>query len=372
MLYAQEREGLLLNVGIAAEADDNVLRKPNPDQDKAFKVTPEAILLNNFGKHQFLVSYNGEYATYTENSKLNYDNHDARAGLRLAHSTRLSSEFGLSYQDQIEEAGSSNSSTILINSFNKFNRTAGLANITYGTPESTGQAIIGLDYSQQRYTNNLQEFRDVDQSNITGTFYYRIAPKTRILLEASLRDFAYVNTTTIGGITFSNQSSEEYILLSGVEWDLTGKTSGTFKLGYQSRTYEEESFSDIDGLSYSLDMVWSPNTYSQVTIGASRRIEESAQLASGGFVTTDYNIGLNHEIKTRTKISIDYTFGTSDIKSTRKRTDKRHNFKLAVTYDLNSWLDTELYYQYEKRDSDLALFRFKSNLIGISLVTTFN
>ena len=364
--HAEERQGLLLNAEIKAEHDDNVLRKVEPKSDTAVQVSPELQYLTHMGKHIFALDYQGEYAAYKNNSQFNYNNHDIALYAKLDHSKKINSEFKLQYKDETEEPGSNNSTSLLIEEFNQTNIKQVAAKIYYGTTQSIGQLVLALDHQENRYTNNLQDYRDVDRNKITGTFYYRIAPKTRLLFQASVGDYDYLIKNQ-----YPDQSSKETFYLAGIEWDMTAKTSGTFKLGYQGKDFEQQVYNDITGLSYMLDMTWLPNTYTKIKLAASRMTQESSQLLTSAFITNSYTANVEHAITPRTKLKASYTFDSDDIVTSQNRTDKRHNIVLGINHSLLTWLNISLDYQFIERQSDFADYDFKTNVIGLSLTTTF-
>ena len=365
-LQAQERQGLLLNASLTSESDDNVLRKVEATSDTSAKLSPQLLYLEEIGKHLFLVKYQGDYAVFNDNSKLNYDDHDLSFLAKLDHNLQMNSEFKLRYQDEIETPGSNNSTSLALTQFNQTTKTQAAAKLYYGTKESIGQLVLGLNHDQYRYTNNQQDFRDLDRNRLTGTFFYRIAPKTRLLFQATLGDYDYLVKSR-----FPDQSSKENFYLAGVEWDITAKTSGTFKLGYQSKDFVESVYNDITGLSYMLDMTWKPNTYSKIKFGAQRLTQESSQALTSAFVTTSYSVDAEHEITTNTKLNAKYIYDNDDIVRSGNRTDKRHNVSFAIEHNLLSWLYISLHYQYIERSSDLEIYNFKTNVVGLSLATQF-
>ncbi len=364
---AEERQGLLLNAAIKAQYDDNVLRKIDAVADSSIQVSPEVQYLTHLGKHIFAVDYQGEYAAYEDNTKLNYDNHDIAVYAQLDHSLKINSEFKLSYKDEIEEPGTNNSTSLLITQFNQTQKKQATAKFYYGTKQSIGQLVLGLDHREYRYTNNLQSYRDVDRNRITGTFFYRIAPKTRLLFQATVGEYDYIVQSQ-----FADQSSKESFYLAGVEWDITAKTSGSFKLGYQGKDFKQDVYNDITGLSYILDMTWKPNTYSKIKIAASRMTQESSQLLTSAFITNSYSINAEHEITPRTKLKAAYTYDSDDIVTIRSRTDKRHNLVLGVDHSLLTWLNISLDYQFIERSSDFEIYEYQANIIALSLTTKFN
>lgn len=362
---AEERQGLLLNGAVKLQHDDNVFRTDNSVSDSSLLISPELTYLTHMGKHLFAVDYSGEYSAYKDDTSLNYDNHDLGLLARFDHSLKVNTEFKLVYKNEIEEPGTNNSVASLLDEFNQTDKKQANAKLYYGTSRSIGQFVFELEHLENRYTNNEQNYRDVDRNKLSGTFYYRIAPKTRLLFQASVGDYDYKIQDR-----FTDQSSTEIYYLAGVEWDLTAQTSGSLKLGYQDKDFNDETYRDVSGLSYMLDMMWRPNTYTTIEFAASRMTRESSQLQTSAFITNTYHIKAKHEISARTELKAAYIFGNDDI-ATQNRTDNRHNIVLSVQHSLLKWLSLSFDYEFSERDSDFDLYKYKANTIGVTLQTQF-
>jgi hypothetical protein len=360
---AQERQGLLLNAVLTVQSDSNITRTAEKTSDRLAVFSPQLQFLSHVGQHTFVFDYQGDLSVYNDNSQYNYNNHDFKLGAQLGHSYQFSSEFALGYQNKIEDPGANNAAPQVISEFNQLTRKTALAKIYYGTKSSNGQLVLGLDHNQERYTNNQQSFRDLDQNTLTGTFFYRIVPKIRILFEASVATF-----DDVAGI----RSSDQNRFLAGVEWAATAIISGTFKVGYLQRDNVNESFNDISGLSYNLDMIWQPNSYSKVIIGSKRTTLESAQQDIGGFISTSYSLGLEHALSSRTQLNASYEQAESDFNNVQNRSDTGKSIKMGISHSLHTWLDIRLDYRYSARSSNDEIFVFSSDSLGLSLTSKFN
>lgn len=365
-ISAEERQGLLLNTSLIAQHDNNVMRRVEPTVDSLVQLVPEIQYFTYLGKHILAIDYSGKYAAYKDFSDLNYNNHNIAFLAHLDHSLKIDTEFKLSYQNEVEEPGTNNSASSLIDKFNQTDKKQAYAKFYYGTRESIGQFVLGVDHRANRYTNNFQDYRDVDRNTLSATFFYRIAPKTRLLFQASWADYDYLIKNE-----FPDQSSNENYYLAGVEWDITAKTSGTFKIGYQSKDFEQDVYNDITGLSYMLDMTWKPNTYTKIKLSASKMTRESSQQLTSAFITNSYSINAEHEITPRTIFKGQYTYDNDDIVTSQNRTDKRHNISLGLDHSLLTWLNIGLDYKYIERNSDFEIYNYKANVIGLSISTNF-
>ncbi|WP_426370169.1 outer membrane beta-barrel protein [Pseudocolwellia sp. HL-MZ7] len=305
-----------------------------------------------------------------KNSNLNYNSHAIAAGTRLDHSHRINTEFKIGFDKSIEVPGTTNSSTQALTDFNKYENLSALGKFYYGQTNSIGQIVLGYRFNDRKYTNNGQSYRDVKQNQLSATFFYRIAPKTRILLQASTEKFGYYDQSTSNGLIF-NQSSDNNTFLTGIEWKATAKSTGIFKIGYQDKIYDDSRFNDISGLSYLLDMIWKPNTYTSIKLGASRQTTESAILNEGGFLTASYSLDVSHKITPRTIITAQYNISNDEIVSISSRTDKSNSIRLSLNHSLRNWLNISLSYKYQEKKSNVDIYNFKSNIIGLTLETSF-
>jgi hypothetical protein len=367
-VQAEERQGFVVNAGLSVISDSNITgtKTAAGTSDKSTLFSPHIQYLSSINQHQFEFDYQGDFAAYNQNSQFNYNDHNLTFAALFDHSARLNTEFSLAYQNKIEAPGETNAVTPLNNEFNQLTSKSVLAKLYYGTPASSGQFVFGLAHDQKRYTNNEQSFRDMDQSNFTGTFFYRIAAKTRLLLEASIATNDYVAVAE-----FADQSSDGTLYLTGIEWKATAATSGTFKLGYQSTSYADGRLQDLSGLSYAVDMSWQPDTYSSVTVGATRLTNESAQQDIGGSINTLYSLGLEQAFTPLTSLNVLYEQDKSDFSGAQNRTDKRKRFEVGLAHSLQTWLNISLDYRHVTRDSDDALFNFSTNVIELSISTNF-
>jgi hypothetical protein len=364
---AQERQGLLLNTGLTIISDSNITRTTEKTSDKMAVFSPQLQFLNNVGKHKFVFDYQGDFAAHNDNNQYNYNDQALSLAAQFDHSYRINSAFAVGYQDKIEEPGSTNAVVETSNEFNRFTHKSALAKFYYGANASTGQLVLGFDHKQRRYSNNNQGFRDIDSNTLTGSFFYRIAPKTRLLFEANAIQYDYVTATL-----FADPSSKEKRYLAGVEWEATAITSGTFKIGYQQKSYQDARFKDIDGLSYFLDMFWQPNSYTKIKIGAKRATDESAEQDIGGFINTGYSLGLEHALSARTQLKARYEHDKADLTFAQNRTDTRKRIGVGITHSLRTWLSISLNYRHLTRSSNDEIYAFSSNSLEMSLTTTFN
>jgi hypothetical protein len=367
---AQGRSGFYPNIEVQLLYDDNVRAVVNElkKSDKVFLVNPDLAWILLFGKHRLDFKYKGNYGFYFDDSTLNYDDHRLTARGLLDHSYRVNTEFRAGYVRGHDRPGKTNALPSLLDELDKWRSWNLLGKLYYGRTDSKGQIVVQLDYSTRLYTNNSQEFRNNDKLTPIGTFFYRIAPDTRLLLEASLADFHFPNKNSIG----ASQSNKELKSLTGVTWDITAITTGTFKIGYLEKRYDNNAFNDISALTFRLNGNWSPNTYTRIAFGAVRDTRDSARQVSGAFIKNSVRAEIRHAITPRTALIGGIKYGIDEFNNALDREDIRWDTKIGVKHDLLYWLEIGAEYRYRERNSTENVFDFRSNIFMVMANTKFD
>ncbi|MFA3791384.1 outer membrane beta-barrel protein [Aliiglaciecola sp. SL4] len=359
--YAQQHEGFSAVIGANIGHDDNIFRSSEEVSDQFLQLAPALKLTELYESVQLDALYKGNYRQYDDLSDLNFAEHEASLKGQYKHTSKFTSELALGYSSQIEEPGITNAATSVLDEFTEVSSASLKAAGTYGTRKSIGQIRIAYDIDKRRYDNNDQSFRDYDVNRLTGTFFYRLAPKTRLLLEASIDDLSYINTELF------DVSASQNRFLMGVEWTATAQTTGIFKVGYQDIDYDNEFYDDISGLAYYLDMIWKPNTYSTITLGADRSTRESAVEGLPSFISETYSIGLEHKFSARSEVSFSYLYREDDLGSTFSRKDTISAIEAKYAYALKRSLEVYIDYSHKKRSSEFELYDYDSNILMLGI-----
>ena len=350
---------------ISALSDSNIFRTRNEYSEQLLAVEPWVSFKEEYGKHDFDISYRGKYVNYKNNSALNYGDHKVSGSAIFDHSSKFMSHFKVSLEDKIETPGINNSITQIIDEFNQRHIVDFSAIGEYGRDNSIGQFILEYKKSSNTYKNNQQDFRDYDSDRITASFFYRLAPKTRLLIEASSSDVKYNKNTNF------NYSSRYNNYLIGAEWQATAKTKSVFKIGLQEQDFENNALNDISGLSYYADIYWRANTYSLLQLGASRTTSESSEIGIGSFIRNSYTARLTHSLSNTFSVNTAFKFNKDDVVFSDNRTDKYRNLSFNLTHkthkDFNLFIGTE----FSQRDSIDTRYEYDVRTISIGIIGHF-
>jgi hypothetical protein len=314
------------------------------------------------GKHSFSATYNGEYAKYSDFSDVDYDDHDVSLRANFDHSNNLTSSFDVIYIDNHENLADLDGTFNNLTEFNHFTESQLNGSIVYGRTESFGQLILGLGRADRDYDNNSQESRSYEKDLASLAFYYRIAPRTRLLAEVVYEDYKY--SPAVGSTDLANDYTRYQL---GVEWQLTNQLEGTVKVGYQDRDYILEALRDVDGLVFEANIDYKPNTFTDINLTGRRESIDSSIETSGAFLRTSYAIDIKHGLTELLSVEGGMGYAKDELVFTADRQDNRYNVMLGLDYALLNWVNVGVNYGYDQRTSTIDTAEYKSNSINLTV-----
>ncbi|WP_426234649.1 outer membrane beta-barrel protein [Pseudomonas sp. TWP3-2] len=230
---------------------------------------------------------------------------------------------------------------------------------TYGAKTAANQLDFGANYAQLRYDNadGINDDKERNTSGFNTTWYHRLGSKTRSLLEYDHTRFDYLQSDSL-------RSSKSDALLAGAEWDMTARTSGTLKLGYERKNFDDNASDDLSNPTWQVDLQFKPRTYSTFTFLARQALAEGddgADAVKSTFTQVGWRHGWTERVITVAQAGMGrYEYEGQD------RTDNLQDYNLAVIYKMRRWLDVELGYRYRDNDSDADDESFTRNVFQIS------
>jgi len=238
----------------------------------------------------------------------------------------------------------------------------------YGAPGAQGRIEIDAAAFARRYTNH-HDTADASNRNTWqggGTFFWRVMPRTDVLLQARHSNIKYTDDSSPG----PTQSSGENRYYLGLKWEATAKTTGMIKLGYMTKNFDSPAFKDYSGSSWEASLRWSPLTYSVFDLVTSRITNEATGVGSA-IVSNNYGLTWNHawNSRLRTQALAGYRHDVF-LDSSPSRVDKTSTFGAKVSYDFRRWLLLGAEYTYTDRNSNLNFDDYKRNLFLLTIGAT--
>jgi hypothetical protein len=233
----------------------------------------------------------------------------------------------------------------------------------YGALSSKAQVALSAGFFSKKYENfrAVSQFRDYDKSLIGITGYYNTLAATRTFIEFKQEDYRY-NVLQANGVS---RDSDDVKVLIGMEWEATAVTSGSFKLGYQNKTFSSDLREDFSGLSWEAAVNWQPLSYSTLQLMTSRAAKDP--LVQGDYIKESvYGISWNHSWSDylSTLASLSYTDEqyTGDI----GRKDKTNNARLGLNYVASHFGMVSAYVDFINKNSTQNALKFDRVIVGIN------
>ena len=239
---------------------------------------------------------------------------------------------------------------------------------TVGTNESFGRVVVNLDWYDKDYKNNklTTQFREREDFTFGGTLYLNMSSRTALLFEYRDRDVDYTtDPLAVIGAPDSLDSSEQYMFV-GVEWQATGKTTGSFRIGSGDKEFDDGDRADADLTAWEAGIQWEALPYSVVNFTAANTFDEATGV---GNALERRNYGINWQHGWNDQLSSTVVWDYSDDQYTgSQRDDTIEGLNVRLDYNVQRWLDVFVSVGRDKRDSNFGNFNYDQNVatVGVS------
>ena len=347
---------------LTEQYESNVFQTPTNEQgDFSTRISPGFALHLPTGRHDFYGGYRPEFVKYARLKNQDTINHFATLGMNLDFPGGL-----------------------LVNVNNVFSKSteSPLSDVT--GPVKNLQDILGssVEYRlAERYSialshnlyyiNYLQqqdEFLDRVENRVGLTGYYRIFPKTDVLLEPGYGRIEYLQSSS------TNRNANNYYILAGLRSEPTARLRGLTKVGYLFREPQTVGTKGFDGVVTSNQWGYQMTDKTSWTLTFERRPFESSftnndfYISIFGILTVNYiftpNLSFQADLGAAlNQYPVTATLGTQ----TAKRDDTLFAAGAGLTYTFTRWLKVRADYHFDRRNSNFNTFDFNDNRARISI-----
>ena len=348
------------SVTLAEGYNDNVGLSNANRTKSAVTVLAPAILAELKGSNTaYRLSYNGQYGRYASSNADNYDYSELHGGADFDFSARSRLNLVGDYLMKSDPRGS-NLASAGVSTPNRYNL-GGIGGVySYGARGAMGRIEVEAYLTDKRYTNNraTTETLDFDSQKYGATFFWRIGSKTELLVQGQYIDTDYRSALAIG-------DNKETRLLTGLKWEATAATTGTFKVGYSNKDFARSGAKDAKGFVWEGAVRWSPLTYSVVDISTGKAFNDPFGAGNSYDETKYLNAKWTHGWTERVRSEIFGSYVTDNYVGVG-RDDKTSNLGFKLTYDMRRWLVLGAEYTFTHRDSTIPSAVYDRNLIFFS------
>jgi hypothetical protein len=337
--------------------DDNVaLSSTNKVGSMFATVAPSVAVGLERPNHRFYAVYRGQYGTYASKAQDDYADHDLGLSAANSWATRFRTLLEYDYTKGHTPRGITATAGSETQRWTQ-HVLRGTAN--YGAVGAQGGLQGELGHISRRYSGAAGSVvGDYDRAEAAGTFYYRVAPKTRALVQASWADIEHPRDATL------DNTESRYDV--GVVWEALATTTGRARVGYITKSFSSAVRNDFTGLNYEGAVTWTPRPQSSVDVRASRSLSESYEIGSTFVVNTLGTVAWNHQWPRRIRSTATYTYGRV-AQQGLNRTDNYQNWGARVSYSLRRSLLVGAELRRDSRESDLTVLDYTRNIMLLTL-----
>lgn len=307
------------------------------------------------------LTYNGNFGRYIDSSVDNYNEHELIAATRNQFTARADLEASAYYLVKQDARGSVNRAFSA--EPDRWQAAGAHAQFGYGARNAPGRLEVDLALTDKHYQNNrgITELFDVTTVNLGGTFFYRLAPRTRAIGEISVTQYDYKSSRSL-------LDNTEMRYLAGVTWDATAATSGTIKAGWMTKNFKAGTSTDFNAPTVDASVRWSPRTYSVFDFVVQRSAFDST---GTGVATVNTSLGGTWTHRWREFISTRALLihSNSDFKGV-SRTDRLTTLSVGGYYDVRTWLRVGAEYTHQRRASTDSTFEFSRDVLLFTVGAT--
>ena len=301
--------------------------------------------------------YSGNFAQFASSSIDNYNDHNFGLVADNTWSARLNT---LVNADYIKGHDARNA---LLFRNKELWHTTGIRGMGhYGAEGARGQFELAAGKVYKRYDSNnggSTQFYNLDKTDLTGTFFYKVAPATQMFVEAGDAKYAYVDAAS------KRLDSTELHAMVGVKWVATAKTTGSIKVGKLKKSFDFGLLPSGTSTVWDADVTWSPKTYSKFDASLHQRASEYGGVGSF-IVSRDADLRWTHDWSGYVTSALSVGDGVDTFQMSN-RVDKRQTYALKATYGFRPWLRAGVGYQYTKRNSTVPVNSYTKDVTMLTL-----
>jgi len=244
---------------------------------------------------------------------------------------------------------------------NFFRTNLALASVAYNLFE---RFKVKLEYSNYlvHYDADRNDFENRTDNTLATYVFYALTPKTSAFVEY---DFVNVDFKTSDEL-----DSKEHHFYGGVAWDITGKTKGTVKGGYEVKNFRGPAVEGFKGFITELIVDHNFTVRQSVKIKGMRRTNETNTPGTDFYTTTGGSVEYFQRFTGKITGTANISYGVDVYHGGLPRRDNTWQGGGGLLYQFRKWLRTEVKYVYTKRNSSENEFNYRNNTFYFKVVAS--
>ena len=297
-----------------------------------------------------------DFKQYSEDSDLNRTDGQAEGMMRY----NMPGGLGLQVVDRYaQDADQLDAGSLVRDQARGFDSNIFMAIADWNITEKVRTKFDYINFSLM-YEDEINQYLDRVDNGADLYGFYNYSLKTSLFLEYKFIDAVYDESTLL--------DSKSHFFYGGIEWDTTIKTALFFKLGYQTKIFDDEILEedDFEGIVYDLKLRYRYSEKTHMEFGSYRTNDAPDSFQASDQTVLGAVFKYDQQFSNRMSGSLDFTYedieySNADIVVEGDRDDNTFAARPAVQYLFRDWLMFEVAYEYENRDSTDEFFSYDTN-----------
>ncbi len=333
------------SLSVSGGYDDNIFGTAHDRvTDEYVRFRPEASLQSQWDQNSLNIDAHGTIDRYVDHTSENIADYAVttsglyqissdtilRAAARVEsdHQSRLSQDIFAQTLRPVrydEQSGA----IALTHDFNRLRLTAdaGVARFDW----ANGQLADGSVYDQQTSDNVSYRF------GVRASYAQTPSLAWFVSASANERNFR------TGTVQTPERDSHGYQLLAGVDFEPAALLRGSIGVGYISQDFRSPHYTDLSGVGFNAKVQLFPSQLTTVTVQGDRAVLDSGIPGSGGYLSTEGTIRVDHELYRQVILSGSVGYQNNRFNNL-DRVDHRIATDASAAYKLNRNASVELRY----------------------------
>lgn len=348
---------------VAYKYDDNLaLVKEGKEKESS-----DILMLNGGLKFQaergldkYALSYFIKTGTYSNSSDDNYVDHELKLLTHFDISERNRLSFKYLFIDEHESRGSglTEGRGERITEPARYQRNDVSGRYSYGSLKGQGRIKLDLSFDTKDYTNykNVTKYSNYERFKYALTYSHKISSASEFFVELSRAEKRFDE------YQFISADNDDHFIYLGASWEISGKTTGYTKLGYENKQFKDDEREDFSGFSWDMGFNFFLSEYSQLKFKTSSAAKDPEQ--DGDYLQeSKAHLAWEHYWLKRFSSEVFYSYIFDDyVGNAQKREDDTQQLRLTLAYDFSPWLELRTGYKYEDKTSSLAAYGYEQNI----------
>ncbi|MCK4911104.1 MAG: outer membrane beta-barrel protein [Thermodesulfovibrionales bacterium] len=340
---------------VSQEMNSNIYSSAEEEIDDYITVFSPAVLLSmKTQRHNLNLGVSSDTSQYADNDDENFTSVTYKAGYGLKSTAGLEFDISDTYETSMDPRPEQDTPERKEHFTNNVKSSIG-----YTFPAKKFYTEFFVTEFHLEYDEEDDSDGNRKDSGYGVGLYYRVLPKTSMLLEYSYGTKEYFDRTD------EEYDSRSNFYRIGIKWDATARMNGSLKIGYEDRTYsaidhDNGKASAVDG-----DISYKITEQTKLKVILNLAIMETSYMGSGtenlsqSYFYDQQKFGIGMSSRLMNRFTFDATVAISNDEyenyeggSFEARKDITHNIDASAGYDFNKNFTAGLKYSGKNKESN--------------------